>query len=86
VEFQFDRMSNAHYALVMIESRNCWTDFDEASRETTPRDREPIEMEFEDGEIIQGWFEGGIFSTDAGVIDNVLKERKSLPKRFRYLH
>ena len=69
----------------MVESRNSWIEFDERSRETIPRDKEPIELEFEDGEILLGRYEAGKFSIDDGVKENELENREAKPKRFRHL-
>ena len=78
-------MSNPDYARIMVEPRNSWIEFDERSRETIPRDKEPIELEFEDGEIIQGRYEAGKLSVFRGVNENELKNCEAKPKRFPYL-
>ena len=65
-------------------STTTWRVFDERSLETMPRNAEPIEMGYSNGETVQGSYEDGVFSIDP-LEGNDLKDRDAQPIRFRYL-
>jgi hypothetical protein len=50
-----------------------------------PRVSTPIEMEYDNGEKVQGSYREGVFSINPHVADNDLRDRDAKPVRFRYL-
>jgi len=61
-----------------------WNDYDPTDAATHPKDRSKVEIQFENGRVVEGFYGGGMLGT-VGFVNLTSEEETGLTKRWRYI-